>query len=178
MATTQAAGRNRIQVDIGSKAFPIGGDGCAIHSKGRHIKWLGIAVLLLSMSTSDAWSQAAGDSNDQKARMASELLTVIGPAQYVNEVMTLAFEGRPVVGEPGFLNRVQGKLDNDRLSSELQVVFMNSYTLAELQAMRDFYGSSEGQAILRKRPRVLKEIAGIVEQEIARAVADALGETN
>ena len=54
---------------------------------------------------------------------------------------------------------------------------MNGYTLEELQALRDFYESSEGQAILRKRPRVLKEIAGIVEQEIARAIADGLGET-
>ncbi len=141
------------------------------------MKWLGIAVLLLSISTGDAWSQTAGDSNDPKARMASELLSVIGPAQYVSEVMTLAFEGQPVVGQPGFLDRVLGKLDNDRLSSELHDVFMSSYTLGELQAMRDFYGSPEGRAILRKRPRVLKEIAGIVEQEIARAVADALGET-
>ncbi len=41
--------------------------------------------------------------------------------------MTLAFEGQPVVGQPGFLSRVQGKLDNDRLSSELHGVFMSSY---------------------------------------------------
>ncbi len=53
---------------------------------------------------------------------------------------------------------------------------MNSYTFEELQALRDFYESLEGQAILRKRPRVLKEIAGIVEQEIARAIAYALEE--
>ncbi len=142
------------------------------------MKWLGIAVLFLSMSNSDAWSQTAGDSNGPKARMASELLTVIGPAQYVNEVMTVAFEGQPIVGEPGFLDRVLGKLDNDRLSSELHGVFMSSFTLGELRAMRDFYGSPEGRAILRKRPRVLKEIAGIVEREIARAIADALGEKN
>ncbi len=142
------------------------------------MRWLGIAVLLLSLSTSDAWSQTAGDSNDPKARMASELLTVIGPAQYVSEVMTVALEGQPIFGEPGFLNRVLGKLDSDRLSGKLHAVFMSSYTLGELQAMRDFYGSPEGRAILRKRPRVLKEIAGIVEREIARAVADALGETN
>lgn len=151
---------------------------CAIHSKGRHMKWLGIAALLLSMSISEAWSQTAGDSDDPKARMASELLSVIGPAQYVSEVMTLAFEGQPIVGEPEFLGRVLGKLDNDRLSSELHGVFTSSYTLGELQAMRDFYGSPEGRAVLRKRPRVLKEIAGIVEQEISRAVADALGEAN
>lgn len=142
------------------------------------MKWLGIAALLLSMSISEAWSQTAGDSDDPKARMASELLSVIGPAQYVSEVMTLAFEGQPIVGEPEFLGRVLGKLDNDRLSSELHGVFTSSYTLGELQAMRDFYGSPEGRAVLRKRPRVLKEIAGIVEQEISRAVADALGEAN
>ncbi len=142
------------------------------------MKWLGIAALLLSMPISEAWSQTAGDSNDPKARMASELLSVIGPAQYVSEVMTLAFEGQPIVGEPEFLGRVLDKLDNDRLSSELHGVFMSSYTLGELQAMRDFYGSPEGRAVLRKRPRVLKEIAGIVEQEIARAVADALGKSN
>ena len=142
------------------------------------MRWLGIAVLLLSMSTGETWSQTAGDSNDPKARMASELLTVIGPAHYVSEVMALAFEGQPIVGEPGFLDRVAGKLDNDRLSGELHGVFMSSYTLAELQAMRDFYGSPEGREVLRKRPRVLKEIAGIVEREIARAVADALGEAN
>lgn len=142
------------------------------------MKWLGIAALLLSMSISEAWSQTAGDSDDPKARMASELLSVIGPAQYVSEVMTLAFEGKPIIGDPKFLDRVLDKLDNDRLSSELHGVFMSSYTLGELQAMRDFYGSPEGRAVLRKRPRVLKEIAGIVEQEISRAVADALGEAN
>lgn len=142
------------------------------------MKWLGIVALLLSMSISEAWSQTAGDSDDPKARMASELLSVIGPAQYVSEVMTLAFEGKPIIGDPKFLDRVLDKLDNDRLSSELHGVFMSSYTLGELQAMRDFYGSPEGRAVLRKRPRVLKEIAGIVEQEISRAVADALGETN
>ncbi len=142
------------------------------------MKWLGIAMLLLSVSSGGAWSQTAGDPDAQKARMANELLSVIGPAQYVREVMTLAFEGQPIVGEPGFRDRVLGRLDNDRLSSELHVVFMSSYKLGELQAMLDFYGSSEGRTILRKRPRVLNEIAGIVEQEIARAIADALGETN
>lgn len=138
------------------------------------MKWLGIAMLLLSVSSGGAWSQTAGGSDEQKARMANELLSVIGPAQYVKEVMTLALEGQPIIGEPGFLDRVLGKLDNDSLSSELHGVFMSNYTLAELQALRDFYGSPEGHAILRKRPRVLKEIAGIVEQEIARAVAAAL----
>ncbi len=141
------------------------------------MRWLGIAVLLLSLSTSDAWSQTAGDSNDPKARMASELLTVIGPVQYVSEAKTLAFEGQPVVGQPGFLSRVQARLDNDRLSSELHGVFMRYYTIEELRALRDFYASPEGKSALRKRPRVLKEIAGIVEREIARAVADAMGET-
>ena len=53
----------------------------------------------------------------------------------------------------------------------------DSRILGELQALRDFYGSPEGMSVLRKRPRFLKEIAGIVEREIARAVADALGET-
>ncbi len=144
---------------------------------GRQMKWLGIAMLLLSVSSGGAWSQTAGDPDAQKARMANELLSVIGPAQYVKEAMTLAFEGQPIVGQPGFLDRVVGKLDNDRLSSELHGVFISSYTLEELQAARDFYGSPEGQAILRKRPRVLKEIAAIVEREVARAVADALGET-
>ncbi len=166
-----------MQVDIGSKIFAIRGNGCAILSKGRHMKWLGIAVLLLFMSTSDAWSQTAGDSNDPKARMASELLTVISPVHYVSEAMTLAFEGQPVVGQPGFLSRVQAKLDNNRLSSELHGVFMKNYTIEELQALRDFYASPEGKSALRKRPRVLKEIAGVVEREIARAVADAMGET-
>ncbi len=139
------------------------------------MKWLGIAMLLLSVSSGGAWSQTSGDGDAQKARMANEFLSVIGPAQYVKEAMTLAFEGQPIVGQPGFLDRVLGKLDNDRLSSELHGVFMSSYTLDELRALRDFYGSPEGRAILRKRPRVLKEIAGIVEQEIARAIADALG---
>ncbi len=142
------------------------------------MKWFAVALLLLSISSGDAWSQATSDLDDQKARMANELLSVIGPAQYVSEIMTVAFEGQAVVGAPGFLDRVLGKLDNDRLSSELHGVFMSSYTLDELRALRDFYGSSEGRAILRKRPRVLKEIAGIVEQEIARAIADALGEKN
>ncbi len=113
----------------------------------------------------------------RKTRMANELLLVIEPALYVSEAITLAFEGQPVVGEPGFLARVPDKLDNDRLRTALHGVLMNSYTLEELQALRDFYESLEGQAILRKRPRVLKEIAGIVEQEIARAIADALEET-
>ena len=142
------------------------------------MKWFGIALLLLSISSGDAWSQATSDLDDQKARMANELLSVIGPAQYVKEAMTLAFEGQPVVGQPGFLGRVLGKLDNNILRTKLHRVFVNSYTLEELRALRDFYESSEGRAILRKRPRMLKEIAGIVEQEIARAIADALGETN
>ncbi len=166
-----------MRVDIGSTIIAIRGNWCAILSKGRHMKWLGIAVLLLSMSNSHAWSQTAGDSNDPKARMASELLTVISPVHYVSEAMTLAFEGQPVVGQPGFLSRVQAKLDNDRLSSELHGVFMKYYTIKELRALRDFYASPEGKSALRKRPRVLKEIAGIVEREIARAVADAMGET-
>ena len=165
-----------MQVHIGSTIFAVRGNRCAILSKGRHMKWLGIAVLLLSMSNNDAWSQTAGDSNDPKARMASELLTVISPVHYVSEAMTLAFEGQPIVGEPGFLSRVQAKLDNDRLSSELHGVFMRNYTIEELRALRDFYASREGKSALRKRPRVLKEIAGIVEKEIARAVADAMAE--
>ncbi len=166
-----------MQVDIGSTIIATRGDRCANPSKGRHVKWLGIAVLLFSMSNSDAWSQTAGDSTDPKARMASELLTVISPVHYVGETMTLAFEGQPVVGQPGFLSRVQARLDNDRLSSELHGVFMRYYTIEELRALRDFYASPEGKSALRKRPRVLKEIAGIVEREIARAVADAMGET-
>ncbi len=166
-----------MQVDIGSTIIATRGDRCAIPSKGRHMKWLGIAVLLFSMSNSDAWSQTAGDSTDPKARMASELLTVISPVHYVSETMALAFEGQPVVGQPGFLSRVQARLDNDRLSSELHGVFMRYYTIEELRALRDFYASPEGKSALRKRPRVLKEIAGIVEKEIARAVADAIGET-
>ncbi len=166
-----------MRVDIGSTIIANRGNWCAILSKGRHMKWLGIAVLLLSMSHSDAWSQTAGDSTDPKARMASELLTVVDPVHYVSEAMTLAFEGQPVVGQPGFLSRVQAKLDNDRLSSDLHGVFMRNYTIEELRALRDFYASPEGKSALRKRPRVLKEIAGIVEKEIARAVADAMGET-
>ena len=177
-AATQATGSVRERSDSRGRTSAIGGIGRAVPLIGRHMKWLGIAMLLLSISSSDAWSQTAGDSDEQKARMANELLSVIGPGQYVKEVMTLAFEGQPVVGNPKFLGRVLGKLDNDRLSSELHGVFMSNYTLGELQAMRDFYGSPKGRAILRKRPRVLKEIAGIVEQEIARAIADALGETN
>lgn len=128
-----------MQVDIGSTIIATRGDRCAILSKGRHMKWLGIAVLLFSMSNSDAWSQTAGDSTDPKARMASELLTVISPVHYVSETMALAFEGQPVVGQPGFLSRVQARLDNDRLSSELHGVFMRYYTIEELRALHDFY---------------------------------------
>ncbi len=39
-----------------------------LHSNGRQMKWLGIALLLLSISSGDAWSQTAGDSDEQKAR--------------------------------------------------------------------------------------------------------------
>ncbi len=176
-AATQATGITRERPDSRGKTSAIRGVGRVVRSQGRSMKWLAIAMFLLSVSSGGAWSQTTGDSGEQKAWMANELLTVIGPARYVKEAMTLAFEGQPVIGEPEFLGRVLGKLDNDRLRGELHGVFMSSYTLGELQAMRDFYGSSEGQAILRKRPRVLREIAGIVEQEIARAIADALGET-
>ncbi len=119
-----------------------------------------------------AWSQTAGNSGAPKTRMANQLLSVIGPAQCVSEIMTVAFEGQAVVGAPGFLDRVPNKLDNDHMSSELHGVFMSSYTLGELQAMRDLYGSPEGRAILRTRSRVRKEIAGVVEQEIARALEE------
>jgi hypothetical protein len=116
-----------------------------------------VLAAVLAASTACAQSGAAGEGREAKIR---EIMRLTGAAELGRQVMQTAIEPlREAMTDvpPGWWDRFLEKADPDELLELVVPIYDEHLTDAELDALIAFYGSAEGQSLIRKMPVIMQE---------------------
>ncbi len=70
-----------------------------------------------------------------------------------------------------FIQMMNSVLDAKRLRQFYFRQMTATFTTAELDALAEFYGSAEGQAIILKMPEFMAAVMPVIQQEVLRAAS-------
>ena len=132
-------------------------------------------VMLVSVSAvAMAQENGAGDTDyAAKRRALAEEMHKIRPArEQVDEAIEQVARNLPEGERERFLNMVEDAFDYAALEKKSIDTMVDLFTVVELQAMVDYFGSDEAQSIARKLPKY----QDVMQPEIIRSLDKALAD--
>lgn len=117
-------------------------------------------------------SQASDDLQNRLA-LARELHDIKHVKDHIRETITAASVNLPVVEREDFKKYMELKIDFDDLEKKSIQYTAEIYTAAELQAMIDYFGSTEGRSAEVKGEEYAKKFGAEVRKTIDQAIMAA-----
>ena len=129
------------------------------------------SVLLASLWL--ACTHSPIDTEASRKTAALELVRVYPQSQIVDDMVDVL--GAKMTRDQKFLfsEMLQHEMDWKLVDSANADALARNFTLAEIQAMTDFYGSPEGQAIMSKMGVYMAQLMPVIQRETLRAAEES-----
>jgi ATP-dependent DNA ligase len=135
-----------------------------------------IAVLLMLLGSvasgepaSPAFAKpAAGDAAEGREAAARHYLTVVTPLSMMEEVSLTTFRGLPPVEAHELAKAFILELRMDALETAMVDALAKNFTVAELEALSEFYSSAHGRSAMHKMSRYMADLMPAMQRALAQ----------
>lgn len=127
-----------------------------------------LIALLLSFSTLSFASEIPDTPANRKIA-AERYMTVVSMENMMSDVITQSAKNIPEQQRSRFINLMTQYVRLDVLEREALSSMIKHFSVKELNALADFYGSPEGQSAVKKLGVFMADVTPLIQQEIFRA---------
>ena len=127
-------------------------------------------LLLFSLS-----SVTFGAASDEKLAAAKRYLATTPMSAMVNDMTAKMAIQMPADQRDNFIKTMTEEVDIKLLESTALEAMVETFTLEELNAFADFYGSEVGQSAMSKFGTYMSLVMPAIQQEMVRAIKTAEG---
>lgn len=127
-----------------------------------------LIALLLSFSTLSFASEILDTPANRKIA-AERYMTVVSMENMMSDVITQSAKNIPEQQRSRFINLMTQYVRLDVLEREALSSMIKHFSVKELNALADFYGSPEGQSAVKKLGVFMADVTPLIQQEIFRA---------
>jgi uncharacterized protein len=126
---------------------------------------LSVLVVLASLG-----SAAAQDTIGNRLAAAERYARVADLDSMITASMQETAKNFPAASQGRVLAHLNRQIDRPRLRNAMLNSMVQVFNVDELNALANFYGSAEGQSVLKKFPQYMGAIMPILQDEMTRAV--------
>ncbi len=127
-----------------------------------------LIALLLSFSTLSFASEIPDTPANRKIA-AERYMTVVSMENMMSDVITQSAKNIPEQQRSRFINLMTQYVRLDVLKRQALSSMIKHFSVKELNALADFYGSPEGQSAVKKLGVFMADVTPLIQQEIFRA---------
>jgi uncharacterized protein len=136
------------------------------------MKQLIIVFMLLAMGLPNAFAGDIADNADNRQAAAKRYLGVAPIENMMREAVESTSRNLPEEQRKTFVEFMTKSLKIDVLEKSVVSTMANHFTVGELNALTDFYGSPEGKSAMKKFGAYMSEIMPVIQQEMSRAALE------
>jgi hypothetical protein len=137
----------------------------------RHFLLIALAVMLSGPALAqDTAAPAGGDDMATRTQLAARMHEIWPVATRVEEAINTVVEGVPDGDREAFKARMRQAIDQKALEEESIAAMASVFTAPQLQAMVNFYGSTEGQAVSAKTEDYMKILQPVMVKMLDSAL--------
>ncbi len=130
-------------------------------------------IILFAILMASSFSVFA-EQGDEKRDLVLEMLEVTEAKknhELVVESYIANFSSNPSLNNDQFKNYFREAMSWDALIEPMIAIYVESYTVEELQAIVDFFGSPIGQSFVKKSPEVNQKATAVIMNNIQQAMS-------
>jgi hypothetical protein len=114
----------------------------------------------------------AADTPSNRRQAAERYLQVVPPADLMKDGAEKLAESLPEAARDDFIRSMTRDLDIARLSDAMMQSMVKHFTVAEIDALTQFYGSLEGRSVMKKFGLYMADVMPVMQAEIERVVQE------
>lgn len=119
---------------------------------------------------------AVDDTPENRARAADRYVEVVAPKEILDEMATQMAAAVPDAEKAKFKELLTKHFNYEAFVKSMKDAMVRHFTMAELNALADFYSSEVGKSAMKKMGGYTAEIMPLVQTEILKAQQKALNE--
>lgn len=113
------------------------------------------------------------DTPENRRHAAEEYLRIVPPADLMRDTAEKVAETLPEPARPAFLRAMTQELDMRQLNTAMTDSMVRRFTVAEINALAQFYGSAEGKSVMKKFGLYMADVMPVIQAETMKAIAKA-----
>ena len=137
-----------------------------------------VIIAIVSCTTAScAANQTAASPEDtpqSRRQAAEEYLHAVSPEDIIQDTAAEIAKTLPESERAAFLREMIRDIDMTRINTAILDSLVKTFTVAELRALTQFYGSREGKAIMKKFGVYIADVMPVIQAEATKATAKAM----
>ncbi len=127
-------------------------------------------IVVLFVVLCFAVSPSFASDEDAKLKAAKRYLETTPISEMIIDMANKMAASIPSENREQFIRKLTKEVDIKKLEQATLAAMMQTFTLDELKAFADFYGSKEGRSAMAKFGTYMSRVMPAVQQEIMRAI--------
>jgi hypothetical protein len=141
-----------------------------MHKKERKMKKLLLMMLLLNMGASYVLAADIPDTSGNRQAAAERYFAVAPMDNMMKDAIEKTSENLPVEQRKAYVSFMNKYVRINVLERAAVSSMVHHFTVRELNALADFYGSPEGRSAMKKFGAYMADVMPAIQQEMARAI--------
>jgi hypothetical protein len=137
-------------------------------------KWI-LCIVFLSLSVALV-SNAQDICPKEKSDAINEYMNVYSIDDLVDQILVEIMKKVPEEDREVFSNKWISAFDKNELKEGLLSAMCKNFSIAEIKALTQFYGSPEGKSVMEKMPQYVAEYRPYINAVTQRAIQKAMEE--
>ena len=133
-----------------------------------------LAVLASCSKPKPAPSESAEDTPQSRRQAAERYLKVVPPQELIKDTAENVATNLPEAKRGPFVEAMTKQLDLQKLNQVMIDSMVNRFTVKEINALADFYGSPEGRSVMKKFGLFMADVTPAIEAETRKAIASVV----
>ena len=140
----------------------------------RYIQLCFLSAALACCTSQEASSPTVvADTPENRRHAAEEYLRVVPPADLMKDTAAKVGETMPESVRQSFVRAMTEELDLEQVKDAMVASMVKHFTVGEINALTAFYGSAEGQSVMKKFGLYMADVMPVVQAETNKAMAKA-----
>lgn len=132
-----------------------------------------LSVGAIACSGRQAPRSAIEDMPVNRRQAAERYLRVVPPEDLMRDSAEKLAQTMPEAARETFKTAMMQSLDIKRLATAMTDSMVNRFTVGEIDALAQFYGSPEGKSVMKKFGLFMADVMPTIQAETSKAIAKA-----
>jgi hypothetical protein len=141
-----------------------------MYKKEKNMKKLLLIVLLLSMGSPYALAADKPDTPKNRQAAAERYFAVAPMDSMMKDTIEKTAENLPIEQRKAFIEFMTKHVRINVLELAAVSSMVRHFTVRELNALADFYGSPEGRSAMKKFGAYMADVMPVIQQEMAQTI--------